>query len=118
MPLRALKQCKSCTNLTRNKSGYCEEHERDKAEISKQYDHTRDKKYVKFYHSTEWNNVRQQALRRDKGLCQYCLREKEITYADMVHHIVEVRTDWTKRLVLSNLISLCDSCHSKIKHKR
>ncbi|MBZ9633179.1 HNH endonuclease [Clostridium sp. FP1] len=117
MPLRPLKQCKKCITLTRNVSGYCEEHELSKNEVSKRYDNSRDNKYVSFYNSVGWKKLRRQALARDYGVCQHCLREGQVIAADMVHHIVEVRVDWLLRLVLGNLVSLCDSCHKKIPHK-
>jgi 5-methylcytosine-specific restriction protein A len=92
---------------------------RDKQGIRHQdYDESirnkRDKKYKDFYHSTEWIKTRMVVLIRDNGLCQHCLKKEHITKADMVHHIVEVKVDWNKRLELSNLISLCNSCHNKV----
>ncbi|WP_343223710.1 HNH endonuclease [Paenibacillus oenotherae] len=53
---------------------------------------------------------------RDHGLCQHCKLERCITVADMVHHRFPVRSHWHLRLVLSNLVSLCNSCHAKIDH--
>lgn len=102
----------------------CEECQ-DKYELSqkdrqKKYDKnvrkSRDKKYSDFYKTGEWVRVRMQALIRDNGLCQHCLKEGRITPADMVHHIVPIKTNWQLRLALSNLISLCNRCHSKIEH--
>jgi len=51
---------------------------------------------------------------RDNYLCQECMKVKRIRTADMVHHIKELRTHWHLRLVLSNLLSLCNSCHNTI----
>lgn len=126
MPKRALKPCKKigCNKLTRDKTGYCEEHkvlaEQNKKERNKYYDehvrNKRDKKYRDFYHSKEWERVRQRALVRDKGLCQHCIKENKITMADMVHHIIPIKDDWSKRLDLDNLVSLCHTCHNKILH--
>lgn len=116
--LRALRQCKVCTVLIRDISGYCEDHKHLKVEVNRIYNKSRDKRTVVFYNSIKWKRVRQSALIRDKGLCQHCLRKGKITMSDMVHHIVEIRIDWSMRLVLGNLISLCDSCHSKVDHKR
>ncbi|AOY76674.1 HNH endonuclease [Clostridium formicaceticum] len=125
MPQKPLRPCKKagCRNLTRE--GYCKEHKQlellDKQERNKYYDqqvrHKRDKKYTEFYHSKAWGIVRQQALIRDNGLCQHCLKENRITLADMVHHIKSIKAAWHLRLVLSNLISLCNSCHNKIERR-
>ncbi|WP_034747560.1 HNH endonuclease [Halalkalibacter wakoensis] len=109
----------SCRNLTAEK--YCDEHshlaEEDKKNRHKFYDrYKRDQKAKAFYLSKEWELTREAALRRDHYLCQHCLRNKLIQSADMVHHIKTVKSCWHLRLVLRNLISLCNSCHGKIDH--
>lgn len=78
--------------------------------------HFRNKERDRFYHSTAWKKARKLALIRDCYLCQECLRQKRITKADMVHHIVEVKDDLTKALTLENLVSLCNPCHNKQDH--
>lgn len=121
MPLRCLTQCKSigCRELTR--LTYCPEHihiiDDMKAERNKQYDNNRDNKYTEFYHSGAWGKVRAIVLTRDHGLCVHCYNKGIITTADMVHHIQPVRANWLLRLVLINLVSLCNSCHSNVDHK-
>lgn len=106
-----------CRVLTDNR--YCEDHQYKKAEHNRHYDkHVRDREKAAFYHSVEWDRVRQQALIRDHGLCQHCVIEKRIMMADMVHHRFPIRTHWHYRLVLSNLVSLCNSCHAKVDHKK
>lgn len=115
MPSKPKKPCAQfgCPNLTTER--YCENHQ-DKVQQERRYydQHIRDKQATSFYHSVEWKRAREQALMRDHGLCQHCLKEKRITQADMVHHIKEVQTHWEMRLVLSNLLSLCNSCHNKV----
>lgn len=79
-----------------------------------QYDKSkRNKKARAFYKSAAWQKCRQVVLERDNFLCQKCLKRKQITPADMVHHIVELLDDWNKALDLNNLESLCNSCHNK-----
>lgn len=114
--LRPLKQCKKCSALTRNVGGYCNEHIKDKSDTTKQYDKSRDDKYVKFYNSSQWKKLRAMIISRDNGLCICCLREGIVSVADIVHHVVETKSDWSKRLDSSNLISVCTSCHNEI-HK-
>jgi 5-methylcytosine-specific restriction protein A len=121
MPSRPLKPClvTGCPNLTQGR--YCDKHkgkeQQSKAERHRYYDeHMRDQQAREFYHSKEWERVRLAALARDNFLCQHCLRNNRITPADMVHHIIEIKRDWSKRLDLDNLISLCNSCHNKIPH--
>ena len=73
----------------------------------------RDKKSKQFYQSSAWAKCRELALKRDNYLCQDCLLKKRIKKADMVHHIVEVKDDFTQALVLENLRCLCNSCHNQ-----
>ncbi|QCK81885.1 HNH endonuclease [Geobacillus kaustophilus NBRC 102445] len=118
MPNRPLKPCAvpGCPNLTQGR--YCEKHkhkeQQDKAERHRYYDeHLRDQTARDFYHSKEWQRVRRAALVRDHYLCQHCLAKKRITPADVVDHIVPVRVDWSLRLTLDNLQSLCNPCHNR-----
>jgi 5-methylcytosine-specific restriction enzyme A len=97
---------------------YCVHHrkkeQQDRAERQRYYDeHIRDQKAREFYKSKEWQRVRQAALMRDNYLCQDCLKEKRITPADVVDHIVPIKVDWSLRLSLSNLRSLCHAHHNK-----
>lgn len=78
--------------------------------------YTRDAKYAAFYQSKEWKNVRKQVLLRDKYLCQSCLRNGHVTPMKKgkrfyVHHIIELKEDWSKRLDMDNLESVCARCH-------
>lgn len=81
----------------------------------------RDKEYSEFYQSRAWRNTRKQVLLRDKYMCQECLRngvvnsknKKERFY---VHHIIELKDDWDKRLDMGNLETVCGRCHIA-KHK-
>ncbi|MCY8074263.1 HNH endonuclease [Bacillus haynesii] len=119
MPPKPLRECKAhgCKTLTRE--GYCSDHKHVKQEETKHYNkHSRNKTITSFYKSTEWKRTRELVLLRDNRLCQRCLREHRFTHADMVHHIVEVKQDWSKRLDLSNLESLCNACHNKVHGDR
>lgn len=68
-----------------------------------------------FYNSKTWRKKRLEALRRDKHECQICRRYGKSVKATQVHHIVEINEDWSLRLTLSNLTSLCGSCHNKMR---
>jgi len=118
LPLK--KQCNKigCLNLCNLGERYCGQHKHlegeQKQERHKQYDRQRrDKKSARFYKSQAWRRVRQQALIRDHGLCQDCLKLERITPADTVHHEVEISQDWSKRLDIVNLVSLCSACHNR-----
>jgi 5-methylcytosine-specific restriction protein A len=105
-----------CRGLTQGK--YCDQHkdreQQDEAERQRYYDrYKRDKQAAAFYNSSAWKRLREQALIRDNGLCQECLKEKKITPAFVVDHILPLKLFWHLRLTLNNLRSLCGSCHSK-----
>lgn len=111
-----------CRELTKLKEKYCDKHKEEEFENIKRwrkdYDYKRkDDKYKKFYKSREWKRLRDYVLKRDNYICQECIKENKITTCNTVHHIVEVREDFSKALSEDNLLTLCHECHNKI-HKR
>ena len=117
--LKALRECKrvGCRALTRGT--YCLEHvgnvANDTYQRHKEYDKHRDPRSDKFYHSGEWKKASNQAMIRDHFICQRHLKNKKIVSAEMVHHIIPIKIDWSKRLDLDNLVCLCDSCHAEVE---
>lgn len=112
--MKIVKRCGKvgCRELIDSYEAYCEIH---KGETDRAYNQWRDKhmpEYIKFYKSTAWTKKRVQALRRDEWVCQDCAAEGIITVAQEVHHLVETKHDWSKRLELDNLISLCRTHHN------
>ena len=122
MPQRPKRPCSKpgCPNLTTGR--YCEEHwaeeKKERAESNRYYDqHLRDKRAEAFYKSRAWVAARWRVLIRDNYLCQECLRQGYIIRADTVHHKIELKEDWSKRLQIDNLVSLCTECHNRM-HSR
>lgn len=76
-----------------------------------------------FYGTDAWKRARGRALERDGGFCVKCRKAgRRITLengmrvpvpAEMVHHIKNIHERPDLRLTLSNLISLCNSCHAE-----
>ncbi|WP_167260268.1 HNH endonuclease [Alkalibacillus almallahensis] len=117
MPQKAKKPCKEvgCNNLTRET--YCKNHEKNAQEIHQDYNrYKRNPKLNAFYQSKEWKQLRRLAYDRDNGLCQSCKRSGILKQANVVHHIVEIAVDYSLRLTLGNLESLCHACHNRF-HK-
>ena len=124
MAQRGLKECKyrSCYKLTRNRSGYCDDHLNNYKDIKRSQRYEHDKKYnakrdaevQKFYNSNAWRSKRIYILIRDNYHCYECLNNKKITQATEVHHIVKVKDDLSLGLDNDNLISVCASCHKKL----
>lgn len=80
--------------------------------------HRKDKREQQFYNSKEWKKVREVRWQMDNGLCQECIKYNKITLADAVHHIVELKEDWSKRLDIDNLMCVCDRCHNNIHNRK
>lgn len=111
-----------CNNLIDLKDRYCNEHKKETQEQirkwRKDYDDKRKgDKYRKFYKSVQWRIVRDYILKRDNYICQDCIKDNKITICNTVHHIIEVKEDYSKALDENNLITLCADCHNKV-HKR
>ncbi|MFC6644442.1 HNH endonuclease [Granulicella cerasi] len=87
-------------------SGHCDDH----AERRRDRDRWRGSATQRGYDSG-WKWIRLVALRRDKYLCQHCLRDGRVTPALDVDHIVPIASAPQLRLTLSNLQSLCRPCH-------
>lgn len=86
---------------------------------SKYYNkYKRNKERQRFYQSKAWGEARSLALKRDNYLCVQCFKAGTIKQADVVHHIVEVKDDFTKALELDNLESCCHKHHNAVHKKR
>lgn len=114
-----------CNRIIPGNKKYCEEHERYFAELkknkNKRYDtkvrHQRDKQYTMFYHSDEWETLRDYIIKTYKGLDLFAYYiENRIISANTAHHIVELKDDWSLRLTAGNIFPVSDESHRKI-HK-
>lgn len=45
------------------------------------------------------------------------MKELIFTSADLVHHIIDIKDDWDKRLEDDNVISLFVACHNAVHNK-
>ncbi|AYC54141.1 HNH endonuclease signature motif containing protein [Bacillus licheniformis] len=113
--MKPMKRCSHsrCRELIPYDEKYCSKHKNDHY---KQYNKERyryDKEYIKFYSSKEWQNLRQTKLNQ-QPLCEQCLKQGHVTPATIVHHIIETKKDWSKRLDFDNLESVCAACHNKL----
>lgn len=111
MPYKFKKPCamQGCPNLTNET--YCEEH---KAQRHKEYDKfhrapDHDKKY-----GNNWRRIRSLYVKKHP-LCERCLKEGRMTPVEEVHHIIPLSRGGTNQFV--NLMSLCQSCHTKIHYE-
>lgn len=122
MPYKKQHVCNKlgCNNLTRNR--YCKEHEyielEQRMDMNRKYNKARtDNKEQAFYKTTGWKQARKVALARDNYLCQDCLKMGYVVPAQTVHHIIPIKVMWQLRLIIDNMICLCESCHQE-RHRK
>lgn len=74
----------------------------------------KDKNYIKFIKSKQWNNKSQEIKRLDCYRCLVCQSLGLIspTYLE-VHHIIKYRNDASLKLDNNNLITLCINHHKQ-----
>ena len=109
MPKKPKRPCRypGCPNLS--DGVYCEEH----AKLMEQH-------YEKFQrgyspgkrYGRAWKRIRDRYA-AEHPLCEMCLKEGRLTPVQEVHHIKPVSQGGSE---FSNLMSLCQSCHTKIHH--
>lgn len=108
MPRKPKHPCRypGCPNLT--DETYCEEHRKV---ARRQYDKYERAPDVKKVYGYQWSKIRDRYIRKHP-LCEKCLVEGRSTLAEEVHHKIPVKRGGTHDE--SNLMSLCQSCHTKI----
>ena len=99
-PLQYCEQCRAVAEQTKVDN---------KRLADSRYNKQRDPKYKAFYNSNEWKMLSNKKLQAEQYRCEKCRR-----IATEVHHIIEVKDNWDKRLDYDNLMSLCLDCHNKI----
>lgn len=124
--MKPKKKCNKpiCQTLINFDEKYCIKHkdveDKNKYERNKRYNkevrYSKDNMHIAtFYTTSQWRNARNIKL-SESPLCQRCLTNGYVTQAKIVHHIIEVRDDWERRLEHENLESICQACHNK-EHK-
>ena len=112
MPISAARPCRhpGCVALVRDGSGYCSAHQEDR-KLNTFADPARGTRQQRGYGSS-WDKARVRILRRDKGLCQPCLKAGRVTPARQVDHITAKSAGGTD--TDTNLQAICIACH-KVK---
>lgn len=98
-----------CSELIPITETYCEKHRNCyNHEIRRKID----RRYDDFYHSKEWEQTQGFVMQKYHGLCVYSyIVEHKVVSAGAVHHIIELREDWNRRLDISNLIPTSAKLH-------
>ena len=96
-----LKSCSICGGI-HDESNMCK----------RQYKNKKDTIASNFRNKNVWIIKREQVKKRDKYLCQMCLKNNIYTYNNIqVHHIIPLVEQYSKRLDSDNLITLCSTHH-------
>lgn len=103
-----LKSCKYCNRIHDSKFNCGKKPTRDKRASYKD----------RFRWSNAWKSKRTEIKRRDRMMCQVCIRQlyecgtRQYNYHDIqVHHIDSLDERWHRRLDNNNLISVCWQHH-------
>lgn len=100
-----------CPKLAEPGSQYCEEH---KKLMDRQYNkHGRSPDVNKKY-GRAWARIRNRYV-REHPFCERCFAEGKMVPVEEVHHILPISKGGTHDK--NNLMSLCQSCHTKIHHE-
>lgn len=109
MPKKAPALCNymGCPETTT--TSYCDNH-RTIQHTEYRMNRTDDREQA-FYKSRAWIRTRDHK-RAMNPLCEHCMRADRYVPVDDIDHITPIKVDWTRRLDLSNLQSLCRACHN------
>lgn len=112
-----VKLCGKCKTPIKYPNTYCpkckelyEQQKKDNEKLSnRRYNQTRDKKYIRFYKSPEWNLLKNKKLQDSSYKCERCNK-----LGTEVHHIKPIQTEdgWKQRLDYTNLKTVCVDCHN------
>ena len=112
MPRKPKRPCSypGCPRLTEGR--FCEEHEKQENCRYEKYD--RDPAVRRRY-GRAWKRIRDRYVSQHP-LCEKCLERGKMTPTEEVHHKLPLSEGGTHDH--SNLIALCQSCHSQIHAER
>ena len=97
-----------CPRLAEEGSQYCKEH---KKLMDSQYNRYERRPDTNKKYGRAWKRIRDRYA-REHPLCERCFAEGRLTPVEEVHHIIPISQGGTH--YPSNLMSLCQSCHTKI----
>ena len=111
MPKKPLRPCShpGCPNLCEGQ--FCEQH---RVEERRKYDKYERSSDVNRKYGRAWKRIRDRYA-AEHPLCEMCLKEGRLTPVQEVHQILPVSKGGTH--ARDNLMSLCQSCHTKIHHE-
>ena len=111
MPRKPKRPCShpGCPNLCDGQ--YCDKH---RIEERRKYDRYERSPDINKKYGHAWRRIRDRYA-ASHPLCEMCLKAGRLTPVQEVHHILPVSQGGTH--AMDNLMSLCQSCHTKIHHE-
>ena len=100
-----------CPRLAVENGQYCEEHQKA---VTRQYNKYERSPDINRKYGRAWKRIRDRYASKHP-LCERCLAEGRLTPVEEVHHEIPISQGGDHRE--SNLMSLCQSCHTKIHHE-
>lgn len=89
---------------------YCEDH---RVMQRRNYDKYERSPHINKTYGRAWKRIRDKYV-KEHPLCEMCLADGKLTPVEEVHHILPISKGGTH--ARSNLMSLCQSCHTKLHH--
>lgn len=110
MPRKPRRPCAypGCARLAEENSTYCDEH---KKVMDKQYQTYERPADINKKYGRPWKRIRDRYV-KVHPFCEMCFKEGKAVPVEEVHHIIPLSRGGTHRS--DNLMSLCQSCHTKI----
>lgn len=110
MPTKPKRPCRmtGCPNLADDGELYCSA---NKKTADYEYNHYRRDSETNKRYGRAWKRIRDRYAAAHP-LCERCLKEGRYTPVEEVHHILPISQGGDHRE--SNLMSLCQSCHTKM----
>jgi 5-methylcytosine-specific restriction protein A len=65
-------------------------------------------------YGADWKDLSER-YRAQYPLCEDCLKEGKVTPSSEVHHVIPISEQPSLRLTWTNLVALCNTCHS-VRH--
>ncbi|XES82777.1 HNH endonuclease [Franconibacter pulveris] len=108
MPAAIPRACRKrgCSGTTTDRSGYCEAHRNEGWQ-----QHQRGLSRHQRGYGNKWEIIRARILKRDRHICQACLRNGRPRPAETVDHIIPKAHGGTDDE--ANLEALCWPCHKR-----
>lgn len=114
------KLCNNCmSKIPRDiKGNLCNNCSKERYKAIKQYKRENNivNKEQKIYNKNIWRRVKNEAIKRAKGLCEVCYTFGINKPGDEVHHIVKIKDgDNSTHYDIDNLVYVCKKCHKAIE---